>query len=607
MNIKYIVSILSLSLLISCNNKKLKNNIKKETSSNKEIEDNIKLSSSIDTLFYNQDWELTSKKEASFYRPLNFKQKNGLWEIKDYYISGKLQYIAYSRSKEEEVWEGKAIWYSENGTIIQQTSYFKGIEMTEENANKIKQEKIYSTYGIEKKNSEVFLSMEIGNLSQDSIPDYVFLFNDDNSDRIPNKRLLIQLNDKEGIFYDYEFLIEKDNYLDNVSIKNNQLILNYKDQRRLTNWKRSLIFKLEEQDTSKVEDYDEYFEPNFILKKDTGFASYPYYNKKISVHKNSSNFGNVFLANIKFKDSTNNYTWASLQKTTNFQDYKYQYEDEFDMLYSLLDSIKDNKTIHIKKGIYNFSKISYNNNGSKDKEVTVENGALYIKGYSNIKFIAEEGVYFVSNDTHSDIIDFVNCQNIEIKNINAVHNVKETFCEAPVFSINNSKNITFDNCIVDGSGEYGFYITNNSGNVKILNTTIKNCSSNAVVAYKSEIFMDNVKIINNEFSGSILDVNHSTIEMKNCIIKDNTVQSINYFDVRFSKLKMDNVNLEAILNNNESSVLFYISNKTDEVLIKNSTITLNNKEKLFRTYSPIFIESEIIEKIAMLFLLLKCN
>ncbi|PKH50903.1 hypothetical protein CXF68_09475 [Tenacibaculum sp. Bg11-29] len=588
MNFKYLALLSYFILSISC--KKNKSNIEhkvKETIVQGAPKPNEATKKRIDTLYYNENWDTTTKDKASFFRPLNFLKKDDLWIIRDYYITGELQYEAYSKNKIEKIWEGDAIWFEKNGAISQQTRYFRGIEITGDNKNEIEQEKMYETYDIEKIAGEVLKSKETGYILNDTIPDNLFLFNDDYTDVIPNKRLIIQLNSEEGLYYQNEFTFNKDNYLDKAYFENNQLILKFKDERRLTNWKRTLHFKLQELDSIESMDYDEYYEPEFILQEDKSFAEYPILNKKDYSKRNTSHFGDsIYLRSLKFKDTTNNYTWSSLQKTTNYQDTLYNDNDVEDIkIYSFLDSIKDNKTIHIKKGVYNFSKISYHKFEASDKEITVDYGELSIKGYSNIKFIAEKGVYFVSNDTHSDVVDFTNCNNIEINNIHAVHNVKETFCEAPVYGIWNSNNITFNNCIIDGSGKYGFYINNNSNSIRILNSTITNCSRSALYVSKSNIFMDNVKIINNDFEGCIINLNDSSLELENCLIEKNTVKAYYSFDFRDSNCKISNSTINIDLDSN-NEYIFNISSNKNNTLVEHSTIKIKNKEKLSKEKSP---------------------
>lgn len=68
-----------------------------------------------DTIYYDKQWYTTTKNKAVYFRVLPLMEKNELYEVKDYYINGQIQMNAYSSSKENDVFEGKATWYFSNG------------------------------------------------------------------------------------------------------------------------------------------------------------------------------------------------------------------------------------------------------------------------------------------------------------------------------------------------------------------------------------------------------------------------------------------------------------------------------------------------------------
>ncbi|OXG09596.1 hypothetical protein BC749_1011084 [Flavobacterium araucananum] len=80
-----------------------------------------------DTIYFDQNWKITIKESAVYYRinplktgtkkAIGYKIKNidSLYVIKDYYLkSNKLQFEGYSKDKEGEYLVGKAKWYDEN-------------------------------------------------------------------------------------------------------------------------------------------------------------------------------------------------------------------------------------------------------------------------------------------------------------------------------------------------------------------------------------------------------------------------------------------------------------------------------------------------------------
>ncbi|ADV47478.1 hypothetical protein Celal_0121 [Cellulophaga algicola DSM 14237] len=266
------------------------------------------------------------------------------------------------------------------------------------------------------------------------------------------------------------------------------------------------------------------------------------------------------------------------------------------LLTSLLSPAKSHNDKMLKKvfpTLASTMKIQYSNVVSEGKKVPVNSGSLQITGYSNINFIAEEGVCFVSNDQFLDVVAFTYYKNIEVNNVMALHNVKETYCHAPVFNISNCTYLTFDYYIADGSGRYGFHITTNSESIKIVNTTITNCSTSAIYARNSSILMDNVLITKNTLSSSIFDLDNVKISMKNSAIKENTINYQEYFQVQNSSLKMTNVFMDIRLSpNNFHGVLFH-NNTTAEVILKNSTIKIENGINLYSVVPLTLIDTKI--------------
>jgi len=76
-------------------------------------------------IWFNANWQKTTKDQAVFYRIPSQKKGNGYW-FQDYYISGKKQMEGLSLKKDVEFYDGLVIWYYENGTIFQKVNYLNG-------------------------------------------------------------------------------------------------------------------------------------------------------------------------------------------------------------------------------------------------------------------------------------------------------------------------------------------------------------------------------------------------------------------------------------------------------------------------------------------------
>ena len=79
-----------------------------------------------DTIYYSENWKVVQQKDsASFYR-LPVTKKGDLYLIQDFFISGKKQMKGLSQSPTKEVWQGKVVWFNEDGSIKQEGNYANG-------------------------------------------------------------------------------------------------------------------------------------------------------------------------------------------------------------------------------------------------------------------------------------------------------------------------------------------------------------------------------------------------------------------------------------------------------------------------------------------------
>lgn len=65
--------------------------------------------------YYDESWKETVAENASFYRDLPFKEKNGYVLIEDYYISGTLQMTGWVKNDQTQSYDGEVKWYYKNG------------------------------------------------------------------------------------------------------------------------------------------------------------------------------------------------------------------------------------------------------------------------------------------------------------------------------------------------------------------------------------------------------------------------------------------------------------------------------------------------------------
>ena len=83
-----------------------------------------------DTIWYDANWNTSTKNQASYFRPEPAKKGNGYWWI-DYYMSGAIQMKALSLRENEEYFHGIVTWYYENGNVMQTVNYQNNLKVGE--------------------------------------------------------------------------------------------------------------------------------------------------------------------------------------------------------------------------------------------------------------------------------------------------------------------------------------------------------------------------------------------------------------------------------------------------------------------------------------------
>jgi hypothetical protein len=147
-----------------------------------------------------------------------------------------------------------------------------------------------------------------------------------------------------------------------------------------------------------------------------------------------------------------------------------------DELYSALGS---NKHIKLKPGVYNISKLEQGYSESKNLywEKVFDGNELVMDSIYNITLegLGENPVEIVVEPRYADVLTFINCNNISLKNIKAGHTNKEGFCTGGVLNFDSSKDIFINDSIFYGCGTYGIS-ANNTETLKFDNSVIEECT-----------------------------------------------------------------------------------------------------------------------------------
>lgn len=66
-------------------------------------------------IYYDQDWKVTTKDKASYYRLTPVKELGEMILLQDFYINGTPQFEGYTFKNDENQYVGDIVWYDENG------------------------------------------------------------------------------------------------------------------------------------------------------------------------------------------------------------------------------------------------------------------------------------------------------------------------------------------------------------------------------------------------------------------------------------------------------------------------------------------------------------
>lgn len=212
--------------------------------------------------------------------------------------------------------------------------------------------------------------------------------------------------------------------------------------------------------------------------------------------------------------------------------------------------------------------------------------SIGLHGYSNMEIRGKNKLVDITvNDTDTHVLDFYNCHNILIDNINFYHDSPGGYfgaCEGEVVTYTNCSNFNIQNSHFDGSGTVGSQI-DNSSNFNFLNCEFYNNSSYGIFSNEStNIILNRCDFHDNSFEEAFYtyygnNSNH-TISLLHCYIKNNKSNSIfqaynnsseDYEGINFS------IENSAIENNETTDALFDFQVTSANINISNSYIKNN--------------------------------
>lgn len=146
-------------------------------------------------------------------------------------------------------------------------------------------------------------------------------------------------------------------------------------------------------------------------------------------------------------------------------------------------AIASNVEIVLKPGVYDLSRAQRKNGANVAWSSDGADAELILKGLSNFVLRGEDtesaSVLSVKSPA-ALVLGFENSKDVSVRSVNLLHAVTGP-CSAGVVSVVGGSNVSFEDCLVEGSGSIGFIIDGTKG-FAAKGVTVKGCSSGAIDA-----------------------------------------------------------------------------------------------------------------------------
>lgn len=191
----------------------------------------------------------------------------------------------------------------------------------------------------------------------------------------------------------------------------------------------------------------------------------------------------------------------------------------------LFAALGSNKHIKLSPGIYNISDLKQGYSESKNIywQQEFDGNELVLDKINNLTLegLGDKPVEIVVEPRYADVLTFLNCSSISIKNIKAGHTIEKGDCTGGVLNFDSSKGIDISNSIFYGCGTYGI-IAKDTENLKFHNSIIEECTYGAMTLSDCKEFTFDDSILRKCEGFSLIEINSSSnIVYNKCEISDN--------------------------------------------------------------------------------------
>lgn len=220
----------------------------------------------------------------------------------------------------------------------------------------------------------------------------------------------------------------------------------------------------------------------------------------------------------------------------------------------LLREIGPNKHIILKEGVYDLTKAIQGLKSSDYLAVqeVFDGQELVIKNVDGliIEGAGDDKTELIVSPRYADVLSFVQCKNIAIKNLKAGHSPEEGSCTGGVIYIEASHNMTIESCLLYGCGTEGISV-NTSFDISVQDSVIEHCTNQLMSIESSRnVFVDNCIFRESDLYYGFYFLNINSVYFSDCEITNINTVSDPYFSFFEANLSKDIYFINSILRNN---------------------------------------------------------
>ena len=190
----------------------------------------------------------------------------------------------------------------------------------------------------------------------------------------------------------------------------------------------------------------------------------------------------------------------------------------------LIDAVGPNRRIRLSPGDYNLSKVKEISNGFMSVEPEFDGPQIIFHHLKNTEFYCDgpEPAHLYVEPRYTYPLYLSDCEGVRLRNLRFGHLPEPGECVGGVAKIVRSKTIDLNECDLYGCGTVGLDL-DQAENVVVSNSVIRDCNQGfATIESCRDVVLHNCILRNNEINSGFVVENSDNIRIVNTVIRDNT-------------------------------------------------------------------------------------